>query len=87
MTPLFWTVFILVILIILFFIYNLIYLFKKPSNPEKWQDYMRTPLNYTDTGGNPMNFYKKYLYRLPYNYPYKFASSYPVPSVQYTTLL
>ncbi len=54
---------------------------------EKWENYIRTPFNYVDTGSTPMDFYRKDLYRLPYDYPYTFFKSYPIPSMQYHTLL
>ncbi len=54
---------------------------------EKLENYMRTPFNYIDTGSTPIDFYKKNLYRKPFDYPYKFFKSYPVPSMQYHTLL
>ena len=54
---------------------------------EKWENYMRTPFNYLDTGSTPIDFYRKDLYRYPFDYPYKFFKSYPVPSMQYHTLL
>ena len=54
---------------------------------EKWQNYMRTPYNYISTGATPIDFYRKDLYRKPFDYPFKFFKSYPVPSMQYHTLL
>lgn len=54
---------------------------------EKWENYMRTPFNYLSTGATPIDFYRKDLYRKPFDYPYKFFKSYPVPSMQYHTLL
>jgi hypothetical protein len=54
---------------------------------EKWENYMRTPFNYISTGATPIDFYRKDLYRKPFDYPYKFFKSYPVPSMQYHTLL
>jgi len=54
---------------------------------EKWENYMRTPFNYISTGATPIDFYRKDLYRKPYEYPFKFFKSYPVPSMQYHTLL
>ena len=89
MGNLFWTLLILIILIILLFVYNLSYLWKKTdtSAAEFWQDYMDKPFNYLRTGSNPLNFYNKPLFREPYRYPYKFHSSYPLPSLQAYTLL
>ena len=54
---------------------------------EKWENYMRTPFNYISTSATPTNFYRKDLYRYPFDFPYKFFKSYPVPSMQYHTLL
>ncbi len=54
---------------------------------EKWENYMRTPFNYISTGATPIDFYRKDLYRKPFDYPFKFFKSYPVPSMQYHTLL
>jgi hypothetical protein len=54
---------------------------------EKWENYMRTPYNYISTGATPMDFYRKDLYREPYDYPFQFFKSYPVPCMQYHTLL
>lgn len=54
---------------------------------EDWQNYMRSPYNYLSTGATPMDFYRKDLYRKPFDYPFKFFKSYPVPCMQYHTLL
>ena len=54
---------------------------------EKWQNYMRNPFNYLSTGATPIDFYRKDLYRKPFDYPFKFFKSYPVPCMQYHTLL
>jgi len=54
---------------------------------EKWQNYMRSPFNFIGTGANPIDFYRKDLYRFPYDYPYTFFKSYPVPCMQYHELL
>ena len=54
---------------------------------EKWENYMRTPYNYISTGATPIDFYRKDWYRKPYDYPFQFFQSYPVPSMQYHTLL
>ena len=54
---------------------------------EDWQNYMRNPFNYLSTGATPIDFYRKDLYRKPFDYPYKFFKSYPAPSMQYHTLL
>ena len=85
MTKLFWTLLILLLLIIFIIINNIINLYQ--LNTEHWQDYMTSPFDFIGTGSNPINFYRKDLYREPYEYPYRFFSSYPVPSVQYHTLL
>lgn len=72
-------------MIIFIFIYNIYY--TSELNKEHWQDYMTLPFDFIGTGSNPVNFYRKDLYREPYDYPYRFFSSYPVPSVQYHPLL
>jgi len=54
---------------------------------EDWQNYMRSPYNYLSIGATPMDFYRKDLYRKPFDYPFKFFKSYPVPCMQYHTLL
>ena len=54
---------------------------------EKWENYMRSPYDYISTGATPMDFYRKDLYRKPFDYPFKFFKSYPVPCMQYHTLL
>ena len=54
---------------------------------EDWQNYMRSPFNYLSTGATPIDFYRKDLYRKPFDYPFKFFKSYPVPCMQYHTLL
>ncbi len=85
MTPLFWTVFILFIMIIFLFLSNLYYLFN--IQQENWQDYMTLPFGYLSTGSNPLDAYRKDLYREPYMWPQTFYQSYPVPSVQPYPLL
>lgn len=87
MSILFWTVFIIIIIIVIMFIYFFYNLSNFGMYQENWQDYMRTPFDFVSTGSNPINFYRKDLYREPYDYPYKFYQSYPVPSMQYHTLL
>ena len=77
----------LVILIIIMVILIITIKNNKCDLKEKWQNYMRTPFNYLSTGATPIDFYRKDLYRKPFDYPYKFFKSYPVPSMQYHTLL
>jgi hypothetical protein len=77
----------LVILIIIIIILMMTCGPNKIDLKEKWENYMRTPFNYLDTGATPINFYRKDLYRKPFDYPYKFFKSYPVPCMQYHTLL
>jgi len=77
----------LVILIIIMVILIITIQNNKCDLKEKWQNYMRTPYNYISTGATPIDFYRKDLYRKPFDYPYKFFKSYPVPSMQYHTLL
>lgn len=86
MTVLFWTVLIIIIIIIFSLIW-MVYNSLGFQTKEDWTDYMRLPFDFISTGSSPINFYRKDLYRKPYDYPYKFFSSYPVPSMQYHTLL
>jgi hypothetical protein len=79
--------FLLVVLIIIMVILIITIQNNKCDLKEKWQNYMRTPYNYISTGATPIDFYRKDLYRKPFDYPYKFFKSYPVPSMQYHTLL
>ena len=87
MTILFWTVFILLIMIIFLFITNVYYNLNLDKTKEDWQNYMELPFDFIGTGSNPINFYRKDIYRLPYDYPYKFYQSYPLPSMQHYPLL
>lgn len=77
----------LVILIIIIVILIITIQNNKCDLKEKWENYMRSPFNYLSTGATPIDFYRKDLYRKPFDYPYKFFKSYPVPSMQYHTLL
>jgi len=77
----------LVILIIIMVILIITIQNNKIDLKEKWQNYMRSPYDYISTGATPIDFYRKDLYRKPFDYPYKFFKSYPVPSMQYHTLL
>jgi hypothetical protein len=86
MTPLYWTTLIITLFIIFFVFYNLFLAWKEPTK-EGWQNYEIKPFNYVWTGSNPMNFDSYRVYRKPYNYPFQFYKSYPVPAMQYTGLL
>lgn len=77
----------LVLLIIIIVILIITIQNNKCDLKEKWENYMRTPYNYLSTGATPIDFYRKDLYRKPFDYPYKFFKSYPVPCMQYHTLL
>ena len=77
----------LVILIIIIVILIITCGKNKVDLKEKWENYMRTPYNYISTGATPIDFYRKDLYRKPFDYPFKFFKSYPVPCMQYHTLL
>jgi hypothetical protein len=46
---------------------------------EPFDTYYRAPYNNIDTGTNPLVFYEYPTYREPYEYPYTFYKSYPVP--------
>lgn len=87
MTPLFWTLFILLLMIIFMFLSNVYYIYELNKTKEQWTDYMRKPFNFLSTGSNPLNFYRKDIYRKPFMYPQKFYQSYPLPSMQYLPLL
>jgi len=82
MTVLFWTTGILSILIIFFLIYNY-----SGNITEGWENYEERPFGYVGTGSNPLSFYRKDYFRKPYNWPYVFYKSYPLPSMQPTMLL
>lgn len=77
----------LVLLIIIIIILTISCGKNKVDLKEKWENYMRSPFNYLSTGATPIDFYRKDLYRKPFDYPYKFFKSYPVPCMQYHTLL
>ena len=77
----------LLLLIIIMVILTITIQNNKCDLKEKWQNYMRSPFNYLSTGATPIDFYRKDLYRKPFDYPYKFFKSYPVPCMQYHTLL
>lgn len=77
----------LVLLIIIIIILTITCGKNKVDLKEKWENYMRSPFNYLSTGATPIDFYRKDLYRKPFDYPYKFFKSYPVPCMQYHTLL
>ena len=77
----------LVFLIIIIIILTITCGKNKIDLKEDWQNYMRSPYNYLSTGATPMDFYRKDLYRKPFDYPFKFFKSYPVPCMQYHTLL
>ena len=80
--------FILLVLLIIIIVILIITCGKnKVDLKEKWENYMRTPYNYISTGATPIDFYRKDLYRKPFDYPFKFFKSYPVPCMQYHTLL
>ena len=79
--------FLLLVLIIIMVILIITIKNNKCDLKEKWENYMRNPFNYLSTGATPIDFYRKDLYRKPFDYPYKFFKSYPVPSMQYHTLL
>ncbi len=87
MTPLFWTIFILIIIIIFLFLSTIYKNMNLDKYKEKWQDYMTLPFDFISTGSSPINFYRKDIFRSPYMYPQRFYQSYPVPSVQYFPLL
>ena len=79
--------FLLLVLIIIMVILIITIKNNKCDLKEKWENYMRNPFNYLSTGATPIDFYRKDLYRKPFDYPFKFFKSYPVPSMQYHTLL
>lgn len=64
----------LVIIIILIFLFCY---YKKYI--EKYENYFRPPYNHIDNGSTPLTYYEYPTYREPYEYPYTFFKSYPVP--------
>jgi hypothetical protein len=52
---------------------------------EKFETYSYGPYNFATTGSDPLTFYQYPVYRNPYNYPFKFVSSYPYPYLTYQT--
>jgi hypothetical protein len=77
---------ILMVIVIAIFLTFLVKLFDKgicSGEIEKFETYSYGPFNYMDSGADPLTFYKYPIYRNPYNYPYKFYSSYPYPYMTY----
>ena len=68
-------IFIIIVIIILLFGLNMI--------KEKYENYYRGPYNYIDNGASPLTYYEYPIYREPYEYPYSFYKSYPVPHLSY----
>lgn len=64
---------IVIIILIAFLVYE---------DKENWANYERG-YNYLSTGQTPMYFYQKNLYRKPYNYPFQFFSSFPIPNLSF----
>lgn len=71
-----------ILLLILIIIFLLICSFY-PSSLENWIPYKQKPLNYINTGQNPLKFYERKRYRLPYRFPFQFNKSYPVDHLSY----
>ena len=71
-------------LIFLFvFLIIVIILLSTKFNIEKWQDYTLKPYNYIFSGRDPLYFYRRDRYRIPYRYGFKFYQSYPIPHMTY----
>jgi hypothetical protein len=45
---------------------------------EKFTMYAQNPFKYNKIGTTPLSYYPKPRYRLPYRYPFKYSSSYPI---------
>lgn len=51
---------------------------------ENWETY-RTPLYGTvSSGSSPLSFYPKPQYRLPFGYPYRYLSTYPMRQLRFS---
>jgi hypothetical protein len=50
---------------------------------EDFAMYVEQPFGDVKTGSLPMGYYQKNAYRLPFRYPMKFYSSYPVPYMKH----
>ncbi len=50
---------------------------------EKFETYTYGPYDFRTTGSDPLTFYQYPVYRAPFDYPYKFYSSYPYPYLSY----
>jgi hypothetical protein len=56
----------------------LVYYIIQHTHTEHWQPYMQCPFKNWETAPDQPVFYPKIRYRVPYEWPYKFKSSYPV---------
>ena len=66
-----------VIIILLFMALCTYYLRTRFNEP--FDTYYRGPYSHIDTGTSPMVFYEYPTYRKPFDYPYTYYQSYPVP--------
>lgn len=55
-----------------------VYLITKRKNTEHWYPYTQCPFGNWETAPNSAVFYPKARFRVPYEWPFKFESSYPV---------
>lgn len=46
---------------------------------EDYQNYIQLPFGYMKSGTSPLSFYRRCIYRLPYNWPHVHYKSYPQP--------
>ena len=65
-------------LIIFVLFIGIIYYIIQNKSTEHWYPYMQCPFKNWETAPHQPVFYPKTRYRLPYDYPYRFESSYPV---------
>ena len=50
---------------------------------ESWSNYIEYPWEYISTGSTPLETYTRPQYRKPYNFPYVFMQTYPMPNLTY----
>lgn len=85
-------IFILLVAIIAQILYNMQYknaqYYNKLNKPslqivEKWEPYKQKYNNNIKTGNDPLNFYRKDMYKAPYNYPHNFHTDNPIPHTRF----
>jgi hypothetical protein len=53
------------------------------NKKEEWANYRKCPFNEIESGIDPLQYYRRDAYRLPYRYPFKFSTDYPYPHMRY----